>query len=229
MKFSGQFPWFQLSPSLREAVTQFQADLNSAKFVNNKGKGAAGINGNPENAVESFFADQHPELLRKIALDAGLSAGDSFYRQLPVGLFREQIKKENRFFSGTKSAVDLWSCQDDTITIFELKARTTKIGMVSELFFYAQYIYDMFCDVTTSFHPLRPSKKVQNDRGYSHLIGQDGGKIYKNVQACLLYAESHGHPLVTDQVISLLNQGAEHINYKSLPYPPGVLRDSAKA
>lgn len=219
MKFKEQFPWFQLSKDLDDAAAQFKEDLKTARFFNNIGEGSAGKNGKPENMIEELFADKRPGLLRQIAAQAGYSIGDNkIYRQLAVGLFKERTPRETRFFPGKKSAIDLWTHNGDTISIFELKTQNIMIGMVTELFFYANYIYDMFCDITTSFHPLPPYKAGEN-RGYSHLLSPEGHKIHKKVQAFFLYDGNRIHPLISEDVIDVLNQGTGQIQYALLSYP----------
>lgn len=219
MKFREQFPWFQLAPDVDRAVTRFQADLKASRFVNNLGRGAAGSNGKPENMVEALFAGEERELLRKAAEAAGVPIGNRpVYRQLTVGLFQERKPKPIPFFAGNKSAVDLWTYHEDTLSIFELKVQNKMIGMVTELFFYANYVYDMFCDVSSSFFP-QPPKRSGNDRGYSHLVSQEGNKIYKRVHAFFLYDEEQIHPLISKEAVAILNQGTEFIQYILLSYP----------
>lgn len=225
MKFSEQFPWFRLDDELNHTVAQLRSDLQKIKFVNNLGEAPAGKSNKLESAVESFFAEKDPDLLRKIASDSGVSIGDNpIYRQLPVGLFQEKTSKPTSFFSGGKSAIDLWTYSDSTITIFELKAEQKMVGMVTELFFYANYVYDMFCDINTTFYPQLP-KKFKNDRGYSELLSPEGKKIYKNILACFLYNDNQIHPLISKQVLALLNQGLEQIQYSAVSYPLGVIRN----
>lgn len=217
LRFSEQFrSWFQLAPELSVAAARLKAELGSAKFVNNFPEYGAGERGTLENKVEALLAGDNG-LLRSIASAADCTiGGNPIFRQLPVGLFREEKSNSTHFFSGGKSAIDLWTECGDTISIFELKAQNKKIGMVTELYFYANYIYDMFC--RGGCPSFLPSIGKEQHRGYSALLGSDGEKIHEHVQAFFLYDDNHIHPLISEEVVNILNQGAEQIQYARLSY-----------
>lgn len=213
MKFSKQFAWFHLSEALAEEAARFQQFLESGKFVNNLGNESAGENGKSENSVEAAFTDSQSELLRQIAKQKGCSLGENpIFRQLPVGLFKEQVSNESKIFTGGSSAIDLWTESEGTISIFELKALNKMIGIITELLFYANYMYDMYC-ANTSFAPAPPKNDVQ-DRGYASLVGPCGEKIHTKVQAFFLC--DVWHPLLTAEVIRLMNR--EGISFDLLSY-----------
>lgn len=215
LRFSEQFPWFRLAPELSEVIAEFQKELESASFVNNFPKGDAGESGTLENAVEAQLA-KRSDLLQRLASAAGRPIGETtIYRQLPVGLFREVAAAKNSVFSGGKSAVDLWTCDGNTISIFELKAHNKMIGMVTELFFYANYVYDMFC--TGGITTFRPSRGKGEHRGYGALLSY-GDKIHQRIQAFFLYDGDQIHPLISEEVVAVLNQGSEQIRYARLSY-----------
>lgn len=66
------------------------------------------------------------------------SDAEFLYRQLPVGVFEGDIKKDNSIFTGGKSAIDIWGINHDELLLFELKAeKNNKIGIISELYFYS--------------------------------------------------------------------------------------------
>ncbi|MEI6767146.1 MAG: hypothetical protein WCM76_16065 [Bacteroidota bacterium] len=60
-------------------------------------------------------------------------------RQLPVGVFKEQVSIKTAIFSRGKSAIDIWGIsEDNALLIFELKAeQNDKVGIISEIYFYA--------------------------------------------------------------------------------------------
>lgn len=215
LRFSEQFPWFRPAPELREVVTEFRKELESASFVNNFPKGEAGESGTLENAVEAQMSKQN-DLLQKLASAVGQPIGENpIYRQLPVGLFRETVADKNRVFSGGKSAIDLWTCDGNRISVFELKAHNKMIGMVTELFFYANYVYDMFC--IGGLPGFCPSKGRGEYRGYGALLPH-GDKIHQRVQAFFLYDGNQIHPLISEEVVTVLNRGSEQIQYARLSY-----------
>lgn len=223
MKFSEQFgDWFQVGKDIAEAVDMFKLFLapDSFSFVNNIAEGETGDNGNLENYVEGLLADQMPEMLRTIVKEQGVSLRNPIYRQLPTGLFKGEKSEKTRIFTGGKSAIDLWTEQDKTIFIFELKARSKMVGIITELFFYANYMYDMFCDPATSFVPSFP-KDSKDHRGYKDLLDSDGKKNHDQIQAFFLSDQSH--PLLTPEVVGLLNNGAKGITYRWLDYPMDIV------
>ena len=215
LKFREQFgSWFRLSPDIAEAVDTFQHFLAAQKFVNNIAGGEAGRNQHLENIVEGLLAGQKSDVLRKIAAEHNISPKNPIYRQLPTGLFKEEVHRETAIFTGSKSAIDLWTEQDQTIFIFELKVQNNMIGIITELFFYANYTYAMFCHRATSFCPL-PSPASQRHRGYASLLSPEGAKNHDRVQAFFL--SDRRHPLITPQVLRTLNSGTEII-YEWLDY-----------
>lgn len=73
-------------------------------------------------------------------------------RQLPVGLFLNKKAEGNEVFTAKASAIDLWGVDGDAAWVFELKAAgNCKMGIVSELLFYANLIRDMISPEMTAF------------------------------------------------------------------------------
>jgi hypothetical protein len=71
---------------------------------------------------------------------------DSYYPQLPVCLFfNKQPYGKYSIFTGKRSAIDFWTVTSKTLNIIELKkGDNTKIGVLSELFFYTCFTRDVF-------------------------------------------------------------------------------------
>lgn len=168
---------------------------------------------------------------------------DKIFRQLPVGLFKcqkpdpdkelfskpkiklekkvdkEQFLKsiknlDNRFFTGGKSAIDLWTIVDETIVILELKSNNNMVGIITELMFYADYMYDMYIEKNNRFTPFSANEVIQSRRGYNYLV--DKNPPFTKVQAFMLTDKLH--PLITDKVIEEMNAGKPGIRYDSLKY-----------
>lgn len=217
LRFSEQFhSWFRLSPELSGAVAQLKAELDSDKFFNNFPEAEAGKKEALENKVEARLAGDN-DLLRSIASAAGCTiGGNPIFRQLSVGLFRDRKANNTHFFPGKNSAIDLWTECGDTISIFELKAQNKEVGMVTELYFYANYVYDMFC--RGGCPNFLPSISSAPHRGYGALLDSNGEKNHERVQAFFLYDDNHIHPLISEKVVNILNQGSEQIQYARLSY-----------
>ena len=234
MKFSEQYDWFEMSDVLTAKVAEFKQYISDPDkmFLNNvpnkKTKRSSEEDENPETIsdsseqgtgsgsmsssalesyVESCFCDA-PELLRKIA---GNKIGNNkIYAQLPVGLFEGKTHGVPSVFTGKKSAIDMWTRDDNTIHIFELKADNKEVGIISELMFYANYIYDMYVDQGNRFHP---QDNKEAERGYDKLVSDPP---LKNVCAYMLTNKLH--PLIDEEVLKLMNAPGiihyERLNYK---------------
>lgn len=95
-------------------------------------------------------------------------------RQLPVGLFLNNKAKGNEVFTAKASAIDLWGVDGDAAWLFELKtARNRKMGIVSELLFYANLIRDMISPEMPTFVFREPTELSRCRRIEACFIGQE--------------------------------------------------------
>lgn len=212
LRFSQQYDWFVLSDPLQAAVKQFSAFLNDNIFVNNcpTREASPESNNHLEHNIEIIFADKKRPLLADLMR---LKIPVNIHHQFPVGMFLEKKKAENSVFTGRHSAVDLWTICDDTLMLFELKARNPMLGTVSELFFYANYLYDFYIDQSSSFHP----QSGRNYRGYGELLSKQSE--LKQVKGYIL--SDRRHPLLEgEKVIKVLNTANQKrsITYGALDY-----------
>lgn len=213
-KFKEEYDWFSLAPSLESVVRQFSAWLDQlardGELIQSAPKGAAGDNGEPENQVEQAFANKGVAFL----FSGEEISFDEVYRQLPVGLFQAEVSKGSRIFTGGKSAIDLWSIEGDSLAIFELKTDNKMVGIITELFFYANYMYDL-C-ITRRFLPSPGKRGQEKARGYDTLRDACEKRKIKNIYAYMLTDELH--PLITEKVIDALESNGKEIHYGSLHY-----------
>lgn len=207
-KFKEQYgDWFSLEKPLEDAAGKFIEWLyaapklvQNAPVVKDAGKNAYG-----ENIEESNFADSGVGFLFK----GEPAPFDKVYRQLPVGLFQNEVKKANSIFTNGKSAIDLWAISGDKLAVFELKTDNEMIGIITELFFYANYMFDL-C-ISHRFSLNSESK----DRGYDKLRNAQINQI------CAYMLTDKLHPLITEDVIKALNPtGNKKIQYEKLCYIP---------
>lgn len=177
MKFEQQYKWCNLSKELSDEVRRFRSFLSSDRFTNNIGSGEAGrkTDHDEENAAEEWLASKK-ELKR--VLKNVLDIGDNpVYRQLPVGLFKNTVCEKNRVFTGGKSAIDLWTWNKNELNVVELKTKNRMIGIVTEIFFYSNYVYDLVVS--------EDGFDLNNDEEYLKKIQQKSGKSlrgYENLQ-----------------------------------------------
>lgn len=144
LKFSEQYKkWFKLSHDLGEIKEKFKNYLDSNKFVTSapdKEPKEDIANYNLESYVEYLFCDSISA--QKDVL--GLSSGTTIDRQLPVSLFDATKSNTTGVFTGGKSAIDFWAVDGDTINVYELKSDNPMVGIITEIFFYSNYVHDVF-------------------------------------------------------------------------------------
>lgn len=227
LRFSEQYEWFILSDKVDEQVEKFREYMNSNVFTNNLPEGDAGIKEkyNNENKVEAMFAE-NIEIQRMF----DFFAGNAVYRQLPVGLFRVvddvaegrkyyNYSKETMIFTGGKSAIDLWTWDEDKFVVIELKTQNIMAGIITEIFFYTNYMYDFLIrEEKKNFvlNAYNPSNAPENDRGYNNILNSDS---FQKIRGIMLADEYH--PILNNEkVLELLNKGklADGIEYVKADY-----------
>lgn len=124
-------------------------------------------------------------------------------RQLPIGV----LQQGKSFFTGGKSAIDLWGMNDDTLTLIELKYNygksvNKKVGIISELFLYACTMRDMVLGI---IQPPTKSPTKEETMLYERITS------FRRVKAEML---SNGfHPLLDNEaVLTILNRNAFNEN-----------------
>ena len=128
--------------------------------------------------------------------------GGTLYRQLPVGLFKgNKASARKAIFTGQKSVIDLLSCNGTELNVFELKYNNKMMGILTELFFYSNFMRDMFCrGKAINFN----CQKLQNSNGYRgyHHLAKAG---FTKVNGYMLYDQGQLHQAITDQVLDVMN------------------------
>lgn len=123
-------------------------------------------------------------------------------RQLPVGLFKDKKSDVTAVFTGKKSAIDFWLLYNNELNIYELKANNKMVGILTEIFFYSNYMRDVYwhnsLETKQNVEILNPKK---TDRSYDKLC--DGIKSITKITGWLLADEFH--PAITDDVINIMN------------------------
>ena len=130
------------------------------------------------------------------------------FRQLPVGLFEGSKEKGREIFPSNKAAVDLWTIDGDTVRIVELKAANPMVGVITEAFFYANFVRDLL-DEIFAFN----TENGHKSRGYNELKNSKG----KKVQGVML-ADSFAS-LITKEVVNVLkDNGRKNLDYIKASY-----------
>ena len=168
LKFSQQYSsWFSLSERLAPRVEQFRQYLYhggspahpNPTFCNGLPSKPAKDGTSLESCVEGLFAGECRSVLTELTFQqAGISLiPDCVHRQLPVGLYETEKSEQNSVFPYGKSAVDLWALTTDGVVIYELKTRNPMVGLLTELMFYANYMYDLYAARNTEMQPTPPA------------------------------------------------------------------------
>jgi len=200
--FGGEAGWFKIKHQDWLLGLKISEDANDVYFLNAPSSAKARLN-DADDSIENFLENQ---IVKQQDAENALKEMfqmSSISRQLPVGLYRESVKKANAIFTGGKSAVDLWGIResetdDDELVLFELKAKgNRKVGVLSELFFYAMVLRD------------EQEKRFLRKKFVNADLSPDGKCIQdtKLLQAIVLAPEIH--PLITRDVFDLINRALD--------------------
>lgn len=204
LKFKEQYgTWFfSLSDKLEDMRKKFADFLSSGKFVNNEPSKEAEDDEDAlgtEGYVEKRFCDD--DSLGKLIL--GFSGENVVMnRQLPVGLFKGEKSDATAVFTGKKSAIDFWLLYKNELNIYELKAKNKMVGILTEIFFYSNYMRDVYWHNSLETKQNVTIRNPQTtDRSYDKLC--NGIKSITKITGWLLADEFH--PAITDDVINIMN------------------------
>lgn len=207
LKFSEQYKqWFELSPALEEIKKNFKNYLDTNKFETNAPLNEAEtdldklLNKGLERYVEQLLVDTGSYKTKILKLS---SASAIVGRQLPVGLFVGTKAKEHVVFTGGTSAADFWAVDGDTVKVYELKSKNPMVGIITEIFFYSNYVCDVFIEKGNKMNPNKPKKYYRN---YDKIKG-------KKVQGIMLSNSDGCHASLKDvasrnQIIDIMNDNS---------------------
>lgn len=230
LRFFEQYKsWFSLEESLDRVVTKFKDNYLENKSVflcNNVPDKEAGKNGKIECYIEALMAETGKEAflnsLKKAKNEEDINPKQQVYRQLPVGLFSGSVDDNRKVFTGGASAIDLWTLKDDALQVVELKADNKMVGIITEIFFYSNYMYDLL--INEKFRSTKPNfnNGDSNNRGYDTLYIKAINKEIKKIEGFMLANEYH--PLITPDVLDVLNAGSKNdeIQYFRAEYDSDV-------
>lgn len=218
LKFSEQYKqWFELSPALEEIKKNFKNYLDTNKFETNAPLNEAEtdldklLNKGLERYVEQLLVDTGSYKTKILKLS---SASAIVGRQLPVGLFVGTKAKDHVVFTGGTSAADFWAVDGDTVKVYELKSKNSMVGIITEIFFYSNYVCDVFIEKGNKMNPNKPKKYYRN---YDKIKG-------KKVQGIMLSNSDGWHASLKDvairnQIIDIMNDNSiEKIQYAWIEY-----------
>lgn len=199
LQFQKMYTWFSVSKINSGDVQSFIKETLSHDLIINYPKAikqSSKSERKGEDYIESLFVNKYSNLISdKFKIE-------TFNQQLPVGVFKDSVKRGAYFFSGQKSAIDLWGINGDELSIFELKFDNKKVGIISELLFYLGLMRAVFM-----------TKEIQYPKEAKDVKFRDFEKLYnkkfKKLTGYFLIDELH--PLVGDEVIIQINKGLKNL------------------
>lgn len=220
LRFSEQYEWFVLSEKLEGVKNLFGEFIgeNKGKLTNNcpdsngKELDEQEENNNgacSEHIVELWMINRGRNALCK-ALQ--INENTTIYNQLPVGLFKDNAANANRIFTGGKSAIDMWTITDDKFYMLELKFCNKMIGIMTEAFFYINFVRDLM--TPDGDFVLNKAVKNKDVRGYGELINNE----HKCKEFCSVMLADAIHPLINKETEAVLNDNNKGIEYRRIKY-----------
>jgi len=231
-KFNEQMKWFSIEEESQNIINEFETEFLKYKIqkqlINNRPQKEAEVSkgAKSEHFFENTFVRvaQANKILKDIVEKEDGTMLVDIYNQLPNGLFKgncqKDIKEANRIFP--TGYFDMWGIsKENELCIFELKVSDSKgedannksVGIISELFFYANYSKDIFMDKNCCH-----SKTETEYRGYDKLLSSSKEGIPK-IKAYFLAPMYHSR--IEDNMDGIercLNNNTLQIEYRFLKY-----------
>lgn len=190
--FKRGYSWFDVAQKRRSEVDDMAKLVDGRTLVVNYPKQECGKVSNPERNTEAVL---ERELVERWSRD-----GIIVDEQLPVGLFRNgKVAEANALTPRHASKIDLWMLDNDTIRIYELKARGNEsVGIVSELMFYICTVKYM-ADGSIAYPDITEAKDHRHFKELADAIAD------KRIKHIIGYFTAPGfHPLIETKNRSIL-------------------------
>lgn len=206
IRFREMFDWFVVAPESESLLSESQVlfpdgRLKEKSFFLNSGQQE--IRNKTSIICDKAFGDLSEDCLEMLFIHnknslmqcAFGNSAQTLMRQFPVGVFKGEVTNNCSIsgqgmpiFTGGKSAIDLWAVGNGRAAIFELKkpSGNKKVGIVSELIFYANIVRDL----------QLKNLKYKNPKPFeAQLIDSVG------VDSYFLLGEGNIHPLLNSKAI----------------------------
>lgn len=226
-KFREQMEWFSIKDeSCQLCVERFKSNFHDIKMTNNIPlRDATPIEKvakpKDEYILENTFV-KHKEAMEAIIIPSNsqeLILPSELYNQLPTGLFIDPETESNKQVICEDHKVfptgffDLWGVNSkNELCIFELKkGDNLKAGIISELYFYANYANEVFLSD-------RFNRGNSTHRGYD-VLKEAITKGITKIQACFLAPQFHSEiSKRKSDIQKFLNNGTGKIAYHFLTF-----------
>lgn len=201
--------WFIVDKNLLSLFENFLNDIEKKQInlINDTPTQEAEPNPkSPESMVEALMADPDHKNVFWEALN-GKTNDQEISRQLPVGLYLGNHTEGKEFFPTGR--IDLWTGNEKEIQVVELKTKNLMIGIITEIFFYSNFMYDLTRGI------FEFNKSNAKCRGYSHL--KDISKNKPEITGVML-ADSYHSLLDSQEAILRIMNEPKKIHYSMASY-----------
>ena len=235
MRFRERYPnGFELDPSNKDEIDKFEKlykeALDKGELWITKPTTEAGIRGDgkglgnniedtevAENHLEKWFVikSKNKKLPEKIVKVFG---NNRLYDQLPCSIFIGKKETSARIFN--RGYFDLWGINDKgELCIFELKkAGNNKLGIISELFYYAMIMRDMKRAADGKYKRI-----TTNYRGFKSFVDNENSNV---VNAYFLVPELYPSlEEVKDTFIQVLNENDDGVRFELITFSQKEIED----
>jgi hypothetical protein len=197
--FKQMFDWFDVDETNNKDLEEFYMQLTDLVINTPLNESSEPSEQSSKEKQIEFKAHNLNALKEKFQLQY-------INHQLPVGV----QKKGKSFFTGHASAIDIWGIDHcDNLNIFELKYANKKVGIISELLFYSEVMYDVFIS-----NKIGKPSSIKKIRHAEHLYGNETLHI-KSIKSFFLFDKLH--PLVIGTT-ALLNTNNFGIKFLKVQY-----------
>jgi hypothetical protein len=207
-KCAESFSWFDVcNAAQREHIQMMKAFFAETPMVNALSTADARLADPVKQALIAYFTGEGcHDLCRSLNEKTGAFL-ETLYGPMPVGL-RFPGAQGPLVFENAHPVIPLWGCSNEIeLCLFDLKIRDPHIGALSELFFSAHYMFDLYCAERKNI--VLPPPGDDTVPGSQTLFAQ----WFDYLSACIL--SDALHPAITPKVIQTLQDtGSDRIVFK---------------
>jgi hypothetical protein len=208
--FSKMYSWVVIGNCKNDVLNFLNLEFINVKINQPNVVRPPVTNSQGERYVEYLFATQYQSVLNK------LTGSDTILNQIPVGLFKGKVSRLTGLTTTGASAIDLVGLNTkrmNAIHLYELKLGDNNgLGIISEFLFYAFVMRSVFIQQNISYEtPIKIKDfKIFEDMIKNRTVKEIKGYLISNIS----------HPLITKDVIKLLNSGLSsfNINLRKIKY-----------
>jgi hypothetical protein len=194
--FKQMFDWFDVADINNKDLSEFDKQLTDLVINTPLNESTEPSEQSSKEKQIEFKAHNLNALKEKFQLQY-------INHQLPVGV----QKNGKSFFTGHASAIDIWGIdQIDNLNIFELKYTNKKVGIISELLFYSEVMYDVFIS-----NKIKKPSSIKKIRHAEHLYGNETLHI-KSIKSFFLFDKLHPLVIGTTALLNTNNFGIKFLN-----------------